>query len=264
MYKILTKCGFVIALIAICFSFPSCVSYKNVPYFQDLDSTKVIDLMKYKAPLVQKSSVLSIKITSLSAESQVLFGDAMTETRVPNSSNSNNTNLQYTGFLVDEKGEIDLPTLGKIKVEGLTTAQVKDILVEKASYYVKNPAVTVRFLNFTVSVTGEVGHAGTYPITNERVTVIEAIAMAGDLKTTGKRENVLVIRQNGDQVSFARLDLRSKKVFESPYFYLANNDVVYVEPNIQRLERNDNIYQNTTIALSVLTALSLILSRLNN
>ncbi|MBE9585372.1 polysaccharide biosynthesis/export family protein [Mucilaginibacter sp. JRF] len=243
------------------------MSYKNVPYFQDLDSAQVkIALAQVQPQIVQPNDVLSIKITSLSTESNVLFGDNMTESRVSggggNNNNNNNTNaMQYGGFLVSETGDITLPTLGKIKVLGLTTAQIKDTLATLASQYVKNPTVTIRILSFKVSVTGDVARAGTFPVSNEKISILEAIALAGDLRVTARRENVLVIRQHGDEMQFARLDLRSKKVFESPYFYLNNNDVVYVEPNIKRLERNENLYQNTTIILTVLTTISLLIYR---
>nr|WP_228085095.1 polysaccharide biosynthesis/export family protein [Mucilaginibacter sp. JRF] len=249
------------------YCFSSCVSYKNVPYFQDLDSAQVkIALAQVQPQIVQPNDVLSIKITSLSTESNVLFGDNMTESRVSggggNNNNNNNTNaMQYGGFLVSETGDITLPTLGKIKVLGLTTAQIKDTLATLASQYVKNPTVTIRILSFKVSVTGDVARAGTFPVSNEKISILEAIALAGDLRVTARRENVLVIRQHGDEMQFARLDLRSKKVFESPYFYLNNNDVVYVEPNIKRLERNENLYQNTTIILTVLTTISLLIYR---
>lgn len=262
MYKIFRKCTVLFAFILLSYCLPSCVSYKNVPYFQDLDTTQVkIALDQYKPQIVQPNDVLSIKVTSLSAESSVLFGDNMTESRSSGGSNSNPNTIQYGGFLVNEKGEVELPTLGKIKVQGLTTTQVKDTIAALAAQYVKNPSVTVRMLSFKVSVTGEVTRAGTFQITNERVNVLEAIALAGDLRITARRENILVIRQKGDQMQFARLDLRSKKVFESPYFYLNNNDVIYVEPNIRRLERNENLYQNTTLIVSILTTISLLIYR---
>ncbi|WP_345329018.1 polysaccharide biosynthesis/export family protein [Mucilaginibacter defluvii] len=267
MYRIFRDCRVIIAFLLLSYSFTSCVSYKNVPYFQDLDSTQVkIALEQYRPQIVQPNDVLSIKVTSLSAESNVLFGDNMTESRMGGGSNNNNNanTLQYGGFLVNEVGEVELPTLGKIKVKGLTTTQVKDTVTALAARYVKNPTVTVRMLSFKISVTGDVTRAGTFQITNERVSVLEAIALAGDLRVTARRENVLVIRQNGDQMQFARLDLRSKKVFESPYFYLNNNDVIYVEPNIKRLERNENLYQNTTLIVSILTTVSLLIYRFSS
>jgi polysaccharide export outer membrane protein len=258
MHKLLSKCWLFCALVLFASSFSSCVSYKSVPYFQDLDTNQVkIDIAKFNPQLIQKSDLIGVDVNALNAGTETLFGGGAA------AAGGTAAGATAGGFLVDQNGEIDMPTLGKIKLEGLTTEQAKELITQKVILYVKNPTVTVKILNFKVSITGEVNKAGTYPIENEKVTVLEAISLAGDLKITGRRENILVIRRGEGELKFARLDFRSKKVFSSPYFYLQNNDVVYVEPNTKRLERDDNIYRNTALIISILTAISLAISRIN-
>ncbi|RYY33116.1 MAG: hypothetical protein EOP46_17320, partial [Sphingobacteriaceae bacterium] len=198
--------------------------------------------------------ILGVYISSLSESTGALFG-------VPPSEIQGDA-ARSLGFLVDSKGEITLPTIGNIAVVDLTSAQVEEIIKQKAAVYVKNPAVTVRVLNFKISVNGEVAKAGVFNIPNGKVNVLEAIAMAGDIKLSGKRENVLIIRQDEGQVKFQRLDMRSKDVFTSPFFYLKNNDMVYIEPNFKNLERNENVYRNLSLGLSALTVISLLIYRL--
>ena len=245
-------------LLSLCLlSFNSCVSYKNVPYFQDLDSNQVnMSVLKYQQPIIQKNDILGIYITSKSEQTNVLFGVTPSETQESLSPNSN-------GFLVDDEGNVQLATIGKVKAAGLTTLQLQEQLVKAASVYVNSPVVVVRILNFKVSVNGDVVKAGIFNVPNGKVTVLEAITMAGDLRVTAKRENVLVVRQEEGETKFARLDLRSKKVFQSPYFYLKNNDMIYVEPNLKLLERDQNVYKNITVIVGILTAIALIYSRIN-
>ena len=237
--------------------FSSCVAYKNVPYFQDLDSTQVkIDIVKYTPPVIQKNDILGIYITSESETTQALFGTALSEA---SSSTVNPENP--TGFLVNVSGDIKMPTLGVIHMDGLTTNQAEDLLVQKVSQFVNKPTVAVKILNFKISVNGEVTRPGVYSVANGKVNVVEAITMAGDMKITATRQNVLVVRQEEGRLNFTRLDMRSKKVFQSPYFYLRNNDLIYIEPNIKLLERDQNIYRNLTAIVGVLGTLALIYSR---
>jgi len=231
----------------------SCVSYKNVPYFQDLDSIATLaPTAVFQQARIQKNDLIGIYISSLDVSGSSLFGAGLVEGQ----------DAANQGFLVDSNGEVQLPTIGRIKVDDLTTLDAAKVIEEKVAFYVKEPKVTVRIRNFKVSINGEVAKPGVYPVENEKINILEAISLAGDMKITGKRENVLIIRQHDGKTEFARLDMRSKNIFKSPYYYLKNNDLVYVEPNIQRLERDDNIYKNTSLIVSIATALSLILFRL--
>jgi len=153
---------------------------------------------------------------------------------IPGNSVANlSTNLGGTpvlGYLVEADGTIKLPYLDRVKVEGLTRLELENQLTEKFKAYTKNPVVNVRFLNYRVSVMGAVNKPGSFTIPNERITVMEALIMAGDLSITGKRENILVVRESNGTRNFGRINLLSKDIFNSPYYYLNTNDVVYVEP----------------------------------
>src|SRR5205085_4095548 len=127
--------------------------------------------------------------------------------------------------------DIDFPVLGKLEVTGLTTSQLSDTLKSKLDQYLKDPIVNVRLLNYKVTILGEVNRPSSYSVTSERLSVVDAIGMAGDLTIDGKRENVLLIREENGERKFIRLNLNSSTLFESPYYYLKQNDIVYVEPS---------------------------------
>jgi len=134
------------------------------------------------------------------------------------------------GFLVEADGKIKIPYIGKVQAEGLSRLQLEDNLTELFKDYTKNPVVNVRFLNYNFSVMGEVNNRGRFNMVNERTTILEAISIAGDITDLGKRENVLVVREVNGVRNFARVNLLSKELFNSPFYYLKTNDVVYVEP----------------------------------
>ena len=140
------------------------------------------------------------------------------------------TNAPVLGYLVEADGTVKLPYLDKVKTEGLTRLQLEKLLTEKFKDYTKNPVVNVRFLNYRITVMGEVNHPGSIIIPNERLTIVEALGLSGDLTILGKRQNILVVRETNGLRSFGRINLLSKDIFKSPYFYLKTNDVVYVEP----------------------------------
>ena len=149
--------------------------------------------------------------------------------------NTRTGNDQLYGYLVDTDGTIDFPVLGKIKVEGLSRTELAAKLKKELSNYLKNPIVTIQYLNFKVTVLGEVKVPGSYKVNSERVSIFDALGMAGDLQINAKRKNVLVMREDGDEKVFAQLDLTSENIIHSPFFYLQQNDVVYVEPNKARI-----------------------------
>lgn len=136
----------------------------------------------------------------------------------------------FTGYFVDLDGVIDFPVIGRVAVGGLTLDQAKDTLYQLIRPYLKDATVNIRFLNFKITVLGEVNSPGTLRLTNKRLTLLEALGMAGDLSPYANRERVLVIREKGDQREMAYINVRSNEIFTSPYFYLQQNDVIYVEP----------------------------------
>jgi polysaccharide export outer membrane protein len=163
------------------------------------------------------------------------------------------------GFLVDATGSIDYPIIGTVKVAGLTTIEVKDMIKNKLKQYLKEPTVNVRFLNYKISVLGEVLHPSVYVIPNETITLPEALGLAGDMTIFGKRDNVLVIRDTNGKKEFGKVNLNSRDLFSSPYYYLHANDVVYVEPSKGRTAQTDKIYQLLPVMLSALSLISIIL-----
>jgi polysaccharide export outer membrane protein len=159
--------------------------------------------------------------------------------------------------MVDAQGNIQVPQLGALKVAGLTTQELKDQMTQSLVTYLKQPLVNIRILNFKISVMGDVARPNVYTVDNERITLPEALTLAGDLNITAKR-NILLIRENAGKREFIPIDLTSKKFFDSQYYYLKNNDVIYVDPDKTKFETVDNSYRNAELVLSAVSALSLI------
>jgi polysaccharide export outer membrane protein len=166
-------------------------------------------------------------------------------------------------YLVDKQGGIELPLIGWLSLRGLSTVQAKEVVKDKVSAFLKNPIVTVRLQNFKVTVLGEVNRPSNYIVPNERVSVLDAIGMAGDLTLFGRRENVLLIRENEGKKILARLDLNSSKLFQSPYYYLQQNDILYVEPNKQRAASSDmTTLRNVSLITSLAGLATIVVSQL--
>lgn len=241
----------------------SCGRYKQIPYFQNLSLNKQMaeNIDNFSSITIQKDDVLGIYVSSLNQEASAAFN--MRLTRV----NSNNEDVTasnpinpFEGHLVDNNGEIQFPVLGKMKVTGLTTNQLKEQLTEKLKQYLKSPVVTARIINFKISVFGDVGRPDVYQIKNERVTLLEALAMAGDLNITAKRKNVLLIREQDGIRNYIPIDLNSKALFTSDYYYLKSNDVIYVEPDKTKYAPYDIGYRNATLIVAALSVVAIALS----
>ena len=208
----------------------SCVSSKKVIYLNDLSDTTKGGLGKAKTDFetrIQKDDLLSIAIGGSNTEDLVALNSG---SGVIPGSTVGGTSAASVGYLVEADGKIQLPFLGRVQAEGLTRLQLEDTLTSMLKSYTKNPVVNVKFSNYGFSILGEVNRPGRFNINDERITILDAIGMAGDLTYLGKRENILVIREVNGKREFGRLDLLSKDIFNSPYFYLKTNDVVYVEP----------------------------------
>ncbi|WP_234423422.1 MULTISPECIES: polysaccharide biosynthesis/export family protein [Aquimarina] len=154
-------------------------------------------------------------------------------------------------YLINEEGNIDFPVLGELKIAGLTRIEVKEMIKEKLKIYINDPIVSVRLKNFKITVMGEVSRPGSYTIPNERITIIEALGLAGDMTIKGRRENLMVIRENEGVNTYHRVDLTSKSIFESPVYYLAQNDVVYVEPNNSRIKESKTRDNTLGVIISI-------------
>ncbi|SEQ45568.1 polysaccharide export outer membrane protein [Hyunsoonleella jejuensis] len=201
----------------------SCASKSEVIYFQNAKNFETIVDTETFAPKFKVNDVVSIYISTYDMEAVTPFN--LFETAGPN------TNARLIDYLVDIDGNIDFPVLGKVKILGLSIEETRELFKEKLTEYLKDPIINIRILNYRVSVLGEVNSPGRYDVSGVRITLPEAIALAGDLTIKGKRENVLVIRDFNGTKTYTRVDLTNKELFNSPVYYLTQNDVVYVEPN---------------------------------
>lgn len=231
----------------------SCVSYKHIPYFHDLPQAVVLnqDIENHSPVVIQPNDVLNITVSSLSKEAE-LFTPSLT--RITINTEENETK---DGYLVNPQGEIHLPLVGGLKISGLTTSEVSNLITRRLKPHLKDPVVNVRLLNFKVAVFGDVGRPGIYPVTNERITVLEAIILAGDLNKEAVKSNILLIREIDKQRQFIRLDIESQSIFKSPYFYLKNNDLIYVETE-RKHEKRNALLSNANIATAVVTFILLL------
>jgi polysaccharide export outer membrane protein len=212
---------------------------------------------------IQPDDLLSIRIKALDPIAAMPF-NIDPENMNMQMMNANGGMRPLIGYLVDREGTIDMPMLGKIKVLGRTTDEVRQIVLEKLEPFLNNPVVSVRFLNFRITVLGEVLQPGTFFVANERVTVLDMLGQAGDITPYGNRTNILVIREEDGQREFGRLNLQERDIFASPYFYLQQNDVIYVEPlEVRTASIRD---QSTRILpwLSAITALTTLALTLSN
>lgn len=224
----------------------SCNASKKIKYFQDIPDSgqiKRIESAVYSAPQIKVDDILTIVIQTIdpNATASLNLGNVSSSIAgVPLGTTVNPVQAVTAGYLVDKEGNVDIATLGKVKVAGLTTFEAKNAILQIATKYFKNVSVSVRFANFKINVTGEVNRPSTYVIPNEKVSVLDALALAGDMTIFGKRENVLLIRENEDGSRTAvKMNLKKSDIMSSPYFYLKQNDIVYVEPRSAKAAATD-------------------------
>lgn len=208
----------------------SCATRKEVVYYQDIDSREFVSIESINThPKIQINDILKISTSALNPESVIPYNF---NTGEGSSVQANQVELlKLTGYLVNSEGEINFPQLGKIKVEGKTTQDIQDILEEKLSKFIKSPTVNVRIINYKFTVQGEVRQPGTYEIIEENMTLPQALGLAGDLTINGRRDNIMIYRQEGGQREVKRIDLTQSDWMNSDYFFIKPNDIIYVEPN---------------------------------
>lgn len=264
----LLKPGSIQRITLVCFGFiilifflSSCTVYKNVPYFTDFPDTArktSVKTLPFKSPVIKPDDLLSITIETVDADITRLLNSANAIAQTTNLPNSVNQQT-IPGYLVDKNGEIELPFVGKLKLEGYTTIEARDTITAAISQYIKSPIVNIKFANFKVTVLGEVLKPSTYIMPTEKVTVFDALGQAGDLTIYGRRENILVIRDTlNNQKNMMHLNLNSKNIMSSPYFYLQPNDVVYVEPNKSKAASTDAARNRTITIIASLTSLLIV------
>ena len=217
-----TICLFVFVVFFLC----SCTVSKNFKHYVYLaDSIKAshLSVQQYQIPKLRIGDRLQITVTALNAQAAQAFNQ------------TNNSNSIVGGYLINNLGNIQFPQIGNVKVDGLTTDSVEKLLETKLVEYLNNPVVTCNQINFNINIIGEITKPGIVTVPDGKMTIIEAIARSGDLTLYGKRENILVIREKDGKREFGRVDLTSNNVFNSPYYYLEQGDVVYVDVNENKL-----------------------------
>ena len=219
---------------------------KNLSYFKEGDPNAQNNI--YVEPKIAKGDILSIIISSDNPKASELFNLA----NIISSGNQSISNTLTSGYLVDEHGNIQVYQLGDIYIEGLTKFELTTTLKQKLSTYLQNPLVNIRLLNFKVTVLGEVNKPGTFSIPNEKVNVLEALGLAGDLTLFGERKTIQIVRNIDGKNEFAKLDLTNKEIFNSPYFNLRQNDIVYVDVNPRKVT---NLDQTNTRNIGIITGL---------
>ena len=252
-------------MILLSFLLAACQSYKKVPYLQDVEAVNQATQQEtlYDAKIMPKD-LLTIVVSCTSPELAAPFNLTI--------ASPSNLSIQYTTtqpvlqqYLVDNEGKISFPVLGALTVGGLTKKQAEQLIVDKLKPYMKeNPIVTVRMVHYKISVIGEVARPGTFTISNEKVNLLEALAMAGDMTVYGLRDNVKLIREdaNGKQ-QIVTLDLNNAETILSPYYWLQQNDIVYITPNKAKA-RNSDVGNSTSLWFSATSILVSVVSLLVN
>ncbi|MFD0931930.1 polysaccharide biosynthesis/export family protein [Psychroflexus salinarum] len=213
----------------------SCSSKKDIVYYQDIETRDFASIETINShPKIQINDILNISTAALNPESVLPY--------TFNTGNNSSVQprqvelLKLTGYLVNSDGEINFPQLGKIEVKGKTTQEIQSLLEEKLSLYIKNPTVNVRIINYKFTVQGEVRQPGTYEIIEENMTLPQALGLAGDLTINGRRDNIMIYRQEGNQREVKRIDLTQSDWMNSDYFFIKPNDIIYIEPNDPRIK----------------------------
>lgn len=205
----------------------SCVSRKEMVYFQDIEQLRKSEISRTGNNLeIRPDDLLTIRVSAPEQEAAIPFN--LTKTiQLPNAIRGD---VEPETYMVSNKGTVEFPVLGTIEVAGLTTFEVAEKIQKMVTEYVRDPIVNVRILNFQISVLGEVAKPGTFDIEDDQISVTKALAMAGDLTIFGKRDNILVMGETEGEKTYAYLDLTNANVVNSPHYYLRQNDVIYVEP----------------------------------
>jgi len=241
----------------------SCTDTKKATYFNGLPEGNIVSNIAIPETVIQKGDILSITIGDLNPEGTRIFNPVTPEGGNPALAGPNSIGNSQ-GYLVSTDGSIQFPILGNVKAEGLTKTKLKEKIIQNIleRKLLKDPIVTIRFLNFRVTVLGEVNHPTVVTVPSEKISLLEAIGLAGDLTLYAKRNNVMVIREENDKKVIKRLDLNSSELFTSPYYYLQSNDIVYVEPNKAKVGSANRSAQWLPILLSALSVAVIVLDRL--
>lgn len=242
----------------------SCVDSKKLLYFSSLsnDTLKASNLAP--ASVIQANDVLGITVSSPNPEASVIFNASMSSTSIPTVSGTTGSLTNNFGYLVSQEGYINFPILGELKAAGLTKEQLKGLITRELiqKKLLINPIVSINYMNFKVTVLGEVGKPSVINVPTEKISILEAIGLAGDLTIFAKRSTVLLIREENGQKITRRLDLNSSDLFTSGFYYLKSNDVIYVEPGKAKMASTSRASQWVPIVFGGLSFAVIVVDRL--
>ncbi|MBZ0327471.1 MAG: polysaccharide biosynthesis/export family protein [Altibacter sp.] len=221
-----------LVLVAV-FSLLSCATKKQILYFQDVDALDQSTIDQKFEPIIEPNDILHVSISSIDSEVVKPF-----ERITGLEGNIGNSNPGIQGYLVNTEGDIRFPVLGNVNVSGKTRGDVEKMLKEQLSEYIKDVVVDVRIMNFKVTVLGQVTHPGVFTVKDERITLPEAIGLAGDFTLDGNRNEVVIIREEDGKRKVGRVDFTQTDFFNSPFYFLKQNDVVYVEPSLKGVKKS--------------------------
>jgi len=234
-------------------------------YFSNIDPDMVytIPIDSLIEQKFQADDLLSIKVTSLNAESNMLFNAGVL---MPSGENKNTviSSPINEDYLIDKNGFINYPVIGQINLKGLTKLEAVLKMSLLLDEYVQNPIINIRLMNFRITVIGEVQRPSTFTIPTEKVTILEALGLAGDMTAFGKRDNVIIVREKDGMRTTTRLNLNEKSVLASPYYYLQQNDVIYVEPYKTKAIQSDANPRTFAIITGLVSILTLALFQIGN
>ncbi len=261
----LTKTGMkkinIILIVSTLLIFTGCTTQKKLAYFNTVTASSAesinAQLKNERADArILTDDRLSITVSALDPNAVAIYNLPFVSFASPGSDQIYASPVLQS-YLVNSQGNINFPVLGEIKLEGLTLTEAGNLIKSKLAEHVADPIVNIQFVNFRITVLGEVLRPGQFPVTNERVTILDALGLAGDMTAYGRRDNVLLTRNNNGKLEFARINLNSDEVFKSPYFYLQQNDVIYVEPNTVKSISSQDIplYLSSLSTLATLVTL---------
>jgi polysaccharide biosynthesis/export protein len=241
----------------------SCTNTKEFTYFNNVQDTVYSSNFNTTAYLIKPNDILSISISSLNTEASAIFNPDNTQNS-GRSTTVTGTQTEAGGYLVSGSGTIQLPLLGKIQAAGITKEELKNTITNLilSKKLLIDPIVEIRFLNYEVTVIGEVAHPTVITVPSERISLLKALGLAGDLTIYGRRDNVLLIREEGGKKRTRHIDLTSSNFLNSPYYYLQPNDVVYITPNKAKIATATNMSRYLPVVLSGLSVAIILIDRL--
>ncbi|MBP5538698.1 MAG: polysaccharide biosynthesis/export family protein [Bacteroidales bacterium] len=247
----------------------ACRTYEKINYIQDVKPGEESVIDNISTIRIQPRDMISIVVSCRNPELSTLFNLPVISYQAGSEFSESGSSMRLLGYAVSDEGTIDFPILGTIKVKGLSRKETADLIKAKIvdGNYIKDPVVTVQFLNFKVAVLGEVSNPGTYSFEGDKLTVLDALGMAHDLTIFGRRDRLFVIREQDGKRNIYQMDMRSVDMFKSPGYYLKQNDVVYVEPNHVRAGQstiNENNVKSVSLWISIGSFLATITTLLVN